>query len=58
MKYEIQISEEQRLILTEAMRLTNQLRAPGKEADLVEGMLYALPAMEEQEPGALHSFIV
>lgn len=58
MTYEIQISEEQRVVLMEAMRLANQLRAPGEEADLVEGMLFALPAMEEESPGALHSFVL
>lgn len=56
MAYEIAISEEQRVILCEAMRLANQLRAPSEEAELLEGMLFNLPADEEANPGCLHGF--
>lgn len=57
MNYEIQISEEQRLIIVEAFRLAAQLREPGDEEAMVEGLFHTLPAAEERDPGALHSFV-
>lgn len=57
MNYEIQISEEQRVILVEWARLASQLQAPDEDGLLLIGLLNCLPHAEELYPGGLHSFV-